>query len=401
MNIVHIVASAPYNDNWGYQDNLLPRYHRGLGHRVTVLVLNEKQDNGKIVKVPCSRYRLNDGVEVIRLKRKKVLGKRVTNILSLLPIGPALEELKPAFIFSHGLCSATILAAIRYRKKANPNCVIVQDNHMDYFNGVKTTGLAGKVFRLYYRTLNRISQKSVACVFGVTPWRMEYAEQYFHIRHAKLRLLVMGGDDEKIRLNDQPRIRKSIREELALKDDDFVIVTGGKIDRKKNIHLLMRAVSELDGKAKLIVFGAPDEEMRCEIKALSTNKNIRYIEWLPSEKVYDYFLSADLAVFPGTHSVLWEQACACGVPCIFKEWEGMRHVDVGGNCRFLNGEDVEEIQREVLALINSPDEYEKMKKTALDVGVRTFSYLEIAKRSLEIAEKAIGIHGTVPCDPNM
>lgn len=37
MRIVHICLQAPYNDYWGYQDNLLPKYHRKSGHDVTVI----------------------------------------------------------------------------------------------------------------------------------------------------------------------------------------------------------------------------------------------------------------------------------------------------------------------------------------------------------------------------
>ena len=41
MKIVHIAPNAPYNDNWGYQDNLLPRYQKKLGHDVTVIITNK------------------------------------------------------------------------------------------------------------------------------------------------------------------------------------------------------------------------------------------------------------------------------------------------------------------------------------------------------------------------
>ena len=39
MKIVHIAPNAPYNDYWGYQDNLLPKYHKKLGHDVTVYAI--------------------------------------------------------------------------------------------------------------------------------------------------------------------------------------------------------------------------------------------------------------------------------------------------------------------------------------------------------------------------
>ena len=71
MKIVHIAANAPYNDYWGYQDNLLPKYHKKLGHDVTLIVTNTIHKGGKIVETDCSDYVLNDGVRVIRLRKKK------------------------------------------------------------------------------------------------------------------------------------------------------------------------------------------------------------------------------------------------------------------------------------------------------------------------------------------
>ena len=193
----------------------------------------------------------------------------------------------------------------------------------------------------------------------------------------------MGGDDDKIYFDKATEIRRAYREKIDVKDSDFLIVTGGKIDSLKNIHLLMQAVSEMSD-TKLVVFGNAAPEMSETINELSQNPNIRYIGWVDSDDAYNWFLSSDLAVFPGTHSVLWEQAIACGIPCVFKHWEGMEHVDVGGNCKFLYNDSVVEI-KEALAGINSNrDVYNQMKQIAVEKGIPTFSYREIAKRSINI-----------------
>ena len=70
MKIVHISPNAPYNDYWGYQDNLLPKYQKKLQHEVTMITTNTIHKDGRIVDVDCSDYVLNDGVRVIRLKHK-------------------------------------------------------------------------------------------------------------------------------------------------------------------------------------------------------------------------------------------------------------------------------------------------------------------------------------------
>ena len=111
---------------------------------------------------------------------------------------------------------------------------------------------------------------------------------------------------------------------------------------------------------------------------------VRYVglsHWIPSDRVYDYFLASDLAVFPGTHSVLWEQACACGLPGIYKSWEGMKHVDMNGSALFLMNDSVEEIKEKILNIIENKENFQKMRSAAYQ-GKSFFSYWEISKRAI-------------------
>jgi glycosyltransferase involved in cell wall biosynthesis len=193
----------------------------------------------------------------------------------------------------------------------------------------------------------------------------------------------MGGDDDKIPFERKEELRREICGELHINQDDFIIITGGKIDQTKNIHLLMQAVNELDNKKiKLIVFGQPNDMMSPKIEGLARNKNICFIGWIPADKAYEYFLISDLGFFPGTHSVLWEQACACGLPCVFKNWEGMHHVDMGGNCEFLNEDSVATIKDIIADIYFEKEKIAKMKLAAEECK-SNFFYSEIAKRAIE------------------
>lgn len=386
MKIVHIAPNSPYNDYWGYQDNLLPKYQKKLGHDVTIIVPNLMHKDGKIVKTDCGEHVLNDGVKVIRLPYKKYFSHTFTGWNSRLKgVYTLLKELTPDFIFFHGLISTTIFDAIKYKKMCNQKCSIVQDNHQDY-NNTKLTGNGVKDFlvRTWYRIKNRRSIKYIDKVYGVTPFRATFAKEYFKIPAHKVDVLYMGADDENISFENKIEIRNSVRENHGIQDVDFLITTGGKIERTKNIQLLMQAIIELNrNDLKLIVFGQPDEEMLPIINQLSNDSHIRNIGWVNSSKVYDYFLASDLVVFPGTHSVLWEQAAACGIPLLVKNWDGMQHLDVGGNCLFLQKDSVEEIKDKIMKIYNNKDLYQHMKNIAIEKGIKAFSYTEIAKRSIK------------------
>ncbi len=380
MKIVHVAPNAPYNDYWGYQENLLPKYHKKLGHDVTLIITNKTHKDSSIVDVPCADYILNDGIRIIRRAYKQYRFPKVTNFLTYIPVYDLLEELKPDFIFYHGLISYSIFDVIKYKKR-HSNCVIVEDNHLDYNIGNSSDTLKLKIIRLWRRFINMCSIEYVSKVYGVTPWRKTYAEDYFKIPESKTDVLIMGADDEKMNLDKKDELRKSIRKQYDIHDDEFLIVTGGKIDQKKNIDSLMEACAGLE-KVKLLVFGSVGDDIKTRFESLLENENIIYIGWISADNVYEYFYAADLVFFPGQHSVLWEQACASKVPCVFKKWDGMEHVNNGGNSDFIVSLTVENIQNKIKEL-HFTDSYYEMKKAAESEKTDIYLYSNIAKKSLE------------------
>ena len=385
MNIVHISPNAPFNDGWGFQENLLPKYHALLGHKVTLIVPNKMHVADKIVDTETGTFYSCGGFDVIRMSYKKYRKNYMTNIFCKLDVYDSLLELKPDVVFYHGLVSQTIFDVIRYKKnieKKGKKLRILQDNHLDYNIGKKADNFKQLLLRTYYRILNYFSQKSVDHVYGVTPWRKQYAEEYYHIKPEKTSVLIMGADDEKIDFANKEKIRNKIRRENNVADDDFLIVTGGKIDAKKKIHILMQACKDLKG-VKLLIFGNVSNQLKEEYqRILRESKNIISVGWIDSGKVYDYFFAADLVCFPGQHSVLWEQACAAKVPCLFAKWPGMEHVNNGGNADFFENVTIDSIRKKIGELIFTK-KYAEMKKIAESEATDVYLYSEIAKESLE------------------
>ena len=145
----------------------------------------------------------------------------------------------------------------------------------------------------------------------------------------------------------------------------------------------MRAVAELrNANIKLIVFGKPNQTLQPEIDALESSSSIRYLGWIPAEKAHDYLLAADVGFFPGTHSVLWEQAVGVGLPCVFKRWSGIQHVDLQGNCIFLEKADAEEITKCICSLFEDENLLARMKIVALEKALRIFHIMKSPRRPL-------------------
>ena len=175
-----------------------------------------------------------------------------------------------------------------------------------------------------------------------------------------------------------------IRDKYGIKKDEFLIVTGGKFNKKKGEVLnLLKAVRELDRKYKvrLLIFGSLEEgDFRHAFDTLCDNDIIQYVGWIKGDQSYDYFEASDIVVFPGLHSVLWEQAVGQGKPCIFNYMEGFTHVDIGGNCLFIdNKDDVQELKNKIIESIMN---YDSIYKSSSSKGMSYFSHLDIAKRAI-------------------
>lgn len=195
--------------------------------------------------------------------------------------------------------------------------------------------------------------------------------------------LIQGADDEYINFKEKDSIKNKIQKELCIDDNQFIVCTGGKLDKNKGTLELMEACAELTN-VTLVLFGSVVDEIKKQFNQILQEKdNIKYVGWIDSIKVYDYFLASDLVVFPGQHSVLWEQACACKVPCAFKKYPQLAYCNAGGNATFFENCTAGGIQKKIIELIFT-EKYVEMKQEAESNITDCFLYSNIAENSIKI-----------------
>ena len=133
----------------------------------------------------------------------------------------------------------------------------------------------------------------------------------------------------------------------------------------------------------LFVFGSIGDEVKERFDEL-LSENMTYLGWLSQEDTYAALKACDAAVFPGRHSVIWEQCVGLGVPLVIRKWPGTTHVDIGGNCVFLENGSVEELNKTIGNLLNR-DYLKKLKENAKKEGRMQFSYKNIAEKSVSVS----------------
>ena len=382
MNIIHLIISCSYTDGFSYQENLLPKYHKKAGNQVSIITNCDIIDvNGKDA-VYCGERQYTDenGIHITRLpyrSPKKIYRffRRYSGLMQALCSASV-----PDVLFIHSCQFLDISVVVKYLKQ-HPGITVYVDNHADFYNSAQNF-LSKKILHgvIWKRCAQKIAPYATK-FYGVLPARVDFLHEAYNLPKEQCELLVMGVDDDVAQRAATPEVKAARRAAYGVCDDDFVIITGGKINRyRPQVLTLMKAVNSMDdAKLKLVVFGSVDDELKEEFDR-SLSERVKYIGWRKTDEIYEDYAAADLVAFPGLHSVLWEQATGMGKPCAFKRISGFEHVDLGGNCVFFES-DYEEEYKRVIKLAQK--NIRAMEKAAQEKGSVAFSYKEIAKRALE------------------
>lgn len=392
MKILHLCLNGPYTEGWGYQDNILPKYHKLSGNEVTVVTtLNAHSPSGEIVTIePCS-YITECGVKVIRIKPKHVQSKKLEKLMQLYPVYEILREESPDFIMVHGFIgSLSELDVRKYKKNINKDCTVVADLHQDYYNNpkIKLT-FRSYLIQAFYKFHNRFMYQCYERIFCITPESMRFAREYYNAPKEKLQLLPLGYDPQLLEQIDRLDIRTRIRRKYNIAKSDVVIVHGGKLIPIRKTQETIDSVAALNKpNVKLIVFGAVSEEC-----AAAINERVsKYSSWLiytghmSQKDYYELYLASDIAVFPGGQSAIWQEAIGCGLPLLICDVPGVEYLDRGGNVKFIKDATVESI-REGLEEVIRDNVFKKMSETAKSIAANFFSYRRIAEQVLSVNQK--------------
>lgn len=381
MKILHVCLACFYIDNYGYQENILPKFHKMMGHDVRIVASTETFDKeGQLTYTTPSEYVNENGILVTRLPYKKCLSKfLIRKIRRYVGLKKYLDDFKPDFIFLHDFQFMDIDIICKYAKKHNVK--VSADCHSDFSNSARSFVSRHLLHGILYKHCARIVNPYVTKFYGVLPARVDFLKNVYHLPKDKCELLIMGVDDSLIDDYSKPGKIKAIRERFGIKENDFLVVFGGKIDLfKTQVFLLIDAVKRIKN-VKLLIFGTVIPELKEKLLSLIDNEQIFYGGWQDSKGSFDIFSAANVACFPGRHSVYWEQAAGLGCPLIVKRWAGTEHVNINGNTLFLDDDSVEEIQNKIELLLIKANYTQLLEKANL--AKTSFYYSVIAKKVID------------------
>jgi L-malate glycosyltransferase len=185
------------------------------------------------------------------------------------------------------------------------------------------------------------------------------------------------------------------RSELGLDQDDFVLVTVGRLVKRKGLTYLLDAIAGVDSdKTRLVICGDGPERTNLEdqARALGISNRVVFTGYVDEEQKFQILSLADLFVMASLHEgfgIVFLEAMSQGLPIVT--------ANVGGQTDFL--------EQDENALLVSPANCQQLSsaigRLAGDAGLREhmrlqnlgkvkqFAIRKIAERHVELFEEVV------------
>lgn len=388
MNILFICDY--YDDSQLYQEPLLSKYYNYLGHEVHVItshhkdVFNYSADKNvatKSTEVSTGKY----GEKIYRMPYSiNILNKvkKFPDITSLL------NEINPDLIYLHDI-SFNLHEVIKYNK--NKGARIIMDYHADFSNSGKnwlSINVLHKIIRKRYlhRYLKHINK-----IFPIVPNGIKFLKEIYSIDEKRMELLPLGVDTLAMQeVKSRTAIfNEEIRAKYNINKDALLIVSGGKLDELKKTDLLIQAMNDLPDNVHLLLFGKPtSEKYKLLLEELSQNLNVHFVGWITAEETLQLFLISDIAVFPASQSVLWQQAIGAGLPLVVGDSGGQSpdYMNKNNNIIIVEKENLNAgtFSNVLNRLISDEEERKRMSEGAVLTTKTYLDYKIIAEKTIKI-----------------
>lgn len=184
---------------------------------------------------------------------------------------------------------------------------------------------------------------------------------------------------------------KDIRAELGLKDDDFVALVVGRLEKNKNCGTVIEAVKKVS-EVKLVFCGDGEDREILEEQAKDLGDRVIFLG--NRSDMSDIYHMADCFILASYREGLSRsimEAMACGLPCIVSDIRGNR--DLIDKDLLFNPTDVNALAEKVERLSESEELRNKLKVCNLK-RIKDFSFNRVVDELSKIYEEVYELEKT-------
>ncbi|MCW8965552.1 MAG: glycosyltransferase family 4 protein [Candidatus Pacearchaeota archaeon] len=379
-----------YNENLEYQENLLTKYYAKFEHDVVVITstfdsvfdyYSCNHDNSWPEKV------YYDGkAKIIKLRYRFNYLNRLRAYTNILPI---LDEENPDLIYVHDIIP-NMLEAVKYLRK-HPNCKMIMDYHADYSNSGKnwlSLSVLHGVIRKWYLDKTR---KYLSKIFPVVPAGVKFLHEVYKVPLDEMEVLPLGADTDLAEQCKKSNNLRNLRYKYNIKSNSKVILTGGKLSPRKQTELLIQAFKDLGNEnvCLLIVGESAKEDKQYKNMLLQESQdssNIYFVGWLDKVGIYEHLAISDIAVFPASQSIIWQQAISMGLPLIVGNTgeQSIEYLNIYKNIVILEKSKINpiSIKHHIDRILSDPLLYQNMSEGALKVSRECLDWNSLIDKTL-------------------
>lgn len=387
-----------YNESLEYQENLLVKYYRKHGHEVTVVAstfdsvfdyYNDRHDPSW----PPRTY-FDHGAKIVKLRYRYNLLNRLR---AYTPIDALLQQEAPDLIYVHDIM-LNLPECVHYVKH-HPGCRMILDYHADYSNSGRnwlSLKLLHGVARKWF--LDR-ARPHLSRIFPIVPAGAQFLHEVYGVPHGEMEVLPLGADVDLAREVHARGDGQRLRAQLGFASSDIVIFTGGKLTPAKRTELLFEAVRRLPQlPLRVVVAGeasAADADYKRRLHEAAAGLDVRFAGWLGREDIYRHLDMADLAVFPASQSILWQQAIACGLPLICGDvgHQDISYLNLADNIVVLPHDQIraDRLAETIADIAGQSGRLQRMRDGAARVAAEHLDWNRLIERTLRFNRQPPGI----------
>lgn len=395
-----------FNEMLEFQENLLADYYVRHGHEVVVITSTfdsvfDYYNDRHNPSIPARTYTHN-GFTIMKLKYRYNLLNRLR---AYTPIHGILEREEPDLIFVHDIIP-NLPEMVRYVKR-HPECRMIMDYHADYSNsGANWLSLKVLHGMVRKRILDH-ARPHLEMIFPVVPAGFTFLEQVYGVPREDMELLPLGTDLEFGAAIAASGARDEVRAELDIASDDFVVFTGGKLEPRKLTEQLLQAVASLARPTMhvIVVGTAPDAQYDAALKGAAEGAAVHFVGWQDKAGVYRHLAASDIAVFPASQSVLWQQSIGMGLPIIVSErselinwhWQDVGYLNRHDNVLILDHERplIGQIAGHLARLMDDRAELRRRSLGARQTASEILDWNELIQKTLRFNQPQAPAHREV------
>lgn len=378
MRILHLMLSCFYIDNYNYQENILPRINKKMGHDVRIIASTETFINGKLGYLESSKYLNEDNIEVVRLSYRKTLPHFIMRrIREYIGLYEEIEKFKPDVILSHGVPFKDIQTVVKY-KKNNPYIKLFLDSHEashnSALNWISDNILHKCLYRKYLRNVHQYVEK----IFYIEPDSKRFITEKYHIPENKLEYWPLGGelinDDEKL------KNKKEVFKQLNITKDKIIFTHSGKFDKRKRTEELLSAFSMVkDDRFVMLIVGVFLEDIEEKVKKIIDNDSrIMFLGWKKGDELIKILCATDVYCQPGSVSATLQNGMCCSCAVMTYPHEGYQVFLSSESCFFVETED--DMRRVFEKISVDTSVLDAIKKQSYKIATEILDYNVIAGR---------------------